>query len=62
MSVVKSLAIEAAEVTDISVAVADFLDALGQAIGTELVGIIGYNYLRMFRVTIDYPESLLRLE
>jgi predicted aspartyl protease len=60
--VVQSLAVEAAEVTDLPVAVAGFFDALSQAIGTELLGIIGYNYLRDFRVTIDYVGCILRLE
>ena len=60
--VVQRVAIQAAAVTDLPVTVADFLDALGQAIGTELLGIIGYNYLRKFRVTIDYPGSSLVLE
>ena len=62
MAVVQSLAVEAAEVTDLRVAVAGFLGALSQAIGTELLGIIGYNYLQAFRVTIDYPGAILRLE
>jgi predicted aspartyl protease len=62
VGVVQSLAIEAAEVTHLPVAIAGFLDALGRAIGTELLGIIGYNYLREFRLTIDYPGGILRLE
>ena len=62
MGVVQSLAIGAAAVTHLPVAVAGFLDALGEAIGTQLLGIIGYNYLREFRVTIDYPGGILRLE
>jgi predicted aspartyl protease len=59
---VRSLAVEAAEVTHLPVAVADFLDGLSQAIGTELLGIIGYNYLREFRLTIDYPGAVLHLD
>jgi predicted aspartyl protease len=59
--VVRSLAIEAAEVLDLPVAVAAFLDALAQVVGTELLGIVGYNYLRAFRLTIDYPGGTLRL-
>ncbi len=60
--VVPSLAIGAARVANVFVAVADFFDALGRAVGTELMGIIGYNYLREFLVTIDYPGATLRLE
>jgi Aspartyl protease len=60
--IVKSIAIEAASVINLTVAVADFLDPLSQALGTEVMGIIGYNYLREFLVTIDYPAGVLRLE
>jgi predicted aspartyl protease len=57
----RSLSIESAEVRDLPVAVAGFFGALGQTIGTELSGILGFNYLRAFRVTIDYPAGTLRL-
>jgi predicted aspartyl protease len=59
---VKSIAIETASVINLPVAVADFLDPLSQALGTEVTGIIGYNYLREFLVTIDYPAGFLQLE
>jgi predicted aspartyl protease len=59
---VSSLAVEGARVSNVTVAVADFLGALSQAVGTELLGIVGYNYLREFLVTIDYPGGTLRLE
>lgn len=57
-----SLAIEAARVTNLPVAVVGFLEALSRTLGTELLGVIGYNYLREFLVTIDYPGGTLRLE
>jgi predicted aspartyl protease len=58
----QSVAIEAAVVANLPVAVGDFLTALGKAVGIELVGIIGYNYLREFLVTIDYPGATVRLD
>jgi len=57
---VPSLAVEAARVTNLSVA--DFLEALSQALGSELLGIVGHNYLREFLVMVDYPSGVLRLE
>jgi predicted aspartyl protease len=58
---VDSLAIGRVEVKRLQVAVMD-LDILSQAVGVRLMGIIGYNFLRSFRVTIDYPKKLLRLD
>jgi predicted aspartyl protease len=46
---------------DLSVVIADFLDDLGRAVGTTLDGIVGYNFLRNFRVTLDYPNGVLWL-
>jgi predicted aspartyl protease len=62
MGVVRSLAIGAAEVVNLPVAVAGFLVALGQVVGMPLFGIVGYNYLRKFLVTMDYPGGILRLQ
>lgn len=61
MSRVESLAIGTAKLENLHVAIAD-LNALSQAAGVKLEGIIGYNFLKSFRVTIDYPKGLLRLE
>jgi hypothetical protein len=36
-----------------------FLDMLSTAVGAKLDGIIGYNFLNLFRVTIDYPRTTL---
>jgi hypothetical protein len=44
------------------VAVSNFLKPLSQAIGVKLHGIVGYNFLREFRVTFDYPGSLLAFD
>lgn len=59
---VGSLAVGVAEIRDLAVAVVDFFDRLSQEIGEKLDGIIGYNFLREFRVTIDYPSQILHLE
>jgi hypothetical protein len=47
---------------DLDVTSADFFSSIAQACGTEIDGIIGYNYLKLFRVTIDYPGARLLLE
>ena len=46
----------------LSVMIADFLNALSSAVGTPLDGVVGYNFLRGFTVSIDYPNSVLGLE
>ncbi len=61
-SQVESLAIGSAKREALGVAVSDFLKPLSQAIGVELHGIAGYNFLRHFRVTVDYPAELLGLD
>jgi hypothetical protein len=43
------------------VIVADFFSMLSQAVGAKLDGIVGYNFLRDYKVVIDYPNELLRL-
>ena len=58
---VESLGVEAAELENLFVAVTD-LRMLNQVVGEKLDGIVGYNYLREFKVTIDYPNEILRLE
>src|SRR5437773_5044894 len=42
--------------------VADFLDSLAQVTGVPIDGIVGTNVLRRFRVVIDYPGKVLRLD
>ncbi len=43
------------------VVVGPFLAPLSEAIGERLDGILGYNFLRRFRIRIDYPGRRLRL-
>jgi len=58
---VGSLTVGNAALQDVAVMVADFLDELGRAVGAPLEGILGYNFLRHFRVTLDYPAGTLWL-
>jgi predicted aspartyl protease len=58
---VTSLAIGGAALDDLTVVVSDFLGPIGQAVGTRVDGVVGYNFLREFKVTIDYPETRLSL-
>jgi hypothetical protein len=43
------------------VVVADFFEMLSTAVGTKLDGIVGYNFLRQYKVVFDYPNELLSL-
>ena len=58
---VGSLAVGGARLHDVSVMVADFLAELGRVAGAPLDGILGYNFLRHFRLTLDYPNGVLWL-
>ena len=56
-----SFAIGGAKVDNMAVVVADFFTVLSQAVGAKLDGIVGYNFLRNYKVVIDYPNEILRL-
>jgi predicted aspartyl protease len=58
---VSSLSVGEAIVRDHAIGVGEFLAMLGQAAGAKLDGIVGYNFLNQFRVTIDYPRRILSL-
>ncbi|HWT01840.1 MAG TPA: retropepsin-like aspartic protease [Pyrinomonadaceae bacterium] len=60
--VVSSLAVAEARAEDLAVVLVDFLPALSRAVMTRLDGIIGYNFLKQFRVTIDYPNETLSFD
>jgi hypothetical protein len=49
------------ELEGVSVAVSDFVEQLSRAVGTEIKGIVGYNFLKAFRLTIDYPQEWIGL-
>lgn len=60
--VVGSLSVGGVRASDLAVVVVDFLPALSQVLMTRLDGIIGYNFLKAFKVTIDYPNETLHFE
>ena len=59
---VDALTIGVTTVRELPVMVADFLNMLSQVVGAKLDGIVGYNLLKAFRVTIDYPNGTLHLQ
>jgi predicted aspartyl protease len=59
--VLDSFKIGDAKVEKIPVVVADFFAALSEAVGAKLDGIVGYNFLRNYKVVIDYPNERLSL-
>jgi len=50
-----------AKIENMAVVMADFFAVLSEAIGTKLDGIVGYNFLRNYKVIIDYPNERLSL-
>jgi predicted aspartyl protease len=58
---VSSLTVGNASVREHNVGVGEFLNMLSAAISVKLDGIIGYNFLNQFRVTIDYSRTTLEL-
>lgn len=50
-----------AKIDNTPVVVADFFAMLSAAVGTNLDGIVGYNFLRNYKVVIDYPGENLTL-
>ena len=44
-----------------AVVVADFFTMLSAAVGAKLDGIVGYNFLRNYKVVIDYLGETLTL-
>jgi predicted aspartyl protease len=49
------------KIDSMAVVVADFFQMLSAAVGAKLDGIIGYNFLRNYKVVIDYPGESLTL-
>ena len=58
---IESLAVEGAVLRDMDVIVGDFLEMLSTVIGVRLDGIIGHNFLKLYKVVIDYPNETLAL-
>jgi predicted aspartyl protease len=57
-----SLAVGAARQENLAAAAADFLTQLNAELGSNLQGIVGYDFLRHYRVTLDYPRGVLSLD
>jgi len=57
----QSLSIGEASLRNVAVIIADMFSAISQAVDIQLDGILGFNFLRAFKVEIDYPNGRLRL-
>jgi predicted aspartyl protease len=57
----ESLSVGDRAVRNLTIVVADVFTSLKQVAGAEFEGIIGYNFLKAFRVTINYPDRVLQL-
>jgi predicted aspartyl protease len=57
----KTLRVGHAEVGGLDVIIGEFLTRLSKVVGSQLDGIVGYNFLRNFKVAIDYPNELFSL-
>lgn len=57
----RSFQLGGAKIDNMAVVVADFFEMLNTAIGAKLDGIVGYNFLRNYKVVIDYPNETLTL-
>jgi predicted aspartyl protease len=57
----KSFQVGGAKIDNMAVVVADFFAMLSAAVGAHLDGIVGYNFLRNYKVVIDYPGETLTL-
>jgi predicted aspartyl protease len=56
-----SFQVGGARIENASVIVADFFAMLSQVVGTRLDGIVGYSFLRNYKVAFDYPNATLSL-
>jgi len=61
MTKVESVRVGNVEVRDIPVALMD-LSIISKCIETPLAGIIGYSFMKDYRVTIDYPNRQISFE
>lgn len=59
---IASLQIGGHKRNNVTVVSTDMLATLSQVVQARLDGIVGYTFLKFYRVTIDYPNARLRLE
>ncbi len=57
----RSFQLGGAKVDNFAVVIADFFGKLSEIVGVRLDGIVGYNFLRNYKVVIDYPNETLSL-
>jgi predicted aspartyl protease len=57
----QSFQVGGARIDDLPVIVADFFAMLSNALGVKLDGIVGYNFLRNYKVALDYPNETMSL-
>lgn len=57
----QSFQVGGVKLDDMAVVAADFFTMLSDSIGTKLDGIVGYNFLRNYKVVIDYPNETFSL-
>src|SRR5689334_19238399 len=58
---VDSLALGQAKIEEVEVGIVD-LGHIGKTIGTKIDGDVGYNFLKHFRVTIEYQTGEIRFD
>jgi predicted aspartyl protease len=58
---VDSLAVGEAKLEEVDVGIVD-LSHIGKAIGSKIDGDLGYNFLKHFRIAIDYRECVIRFD
>ena len=59
--VLQSFQVGGARIDNLAVVVADFFTMLSNAVGAKLDGIVGYNFLRNYKIALDYPNETLSL-
>jgi predicted aspartyl protease len=59
--VLPSFQVGGARIDQLAVVVADFFTMLSKAAGAKLDGIVGHNFLRNYKVALDYPNETLSL-
>ncbi|MFL6584605.1 MAG: aspartyl protease family protein [Chthoniobacterales bacterium] len=58
---IESLRVGHSQVGELNVMVGGFLPILSSIVGTKLDGVLGYDFLRNYKVVIDYPNSSFSL-
>jgi predicted aspartyl protease len=58
---VHSFQVGGCRIDSMAVIVANFFETLSDAVGAKLDGIVGYNFLRNYKVVLDYPNETLSL-